>query len=183
MNVVTLGSFTKADFFISLKHFINTNTWKLRRSSIGEISHSNDAGVFTMFEHFFNIGCDGFSIKELTSSYFEIFWLLTKFERRVFKFTSFLASCVKMLSPTKDIVAFEEFLLENKALINLQNCLLSTISLSFKISDYYFHIRRLISYARRFWWKLTTNFSKTVFRKLLNFCQETFLIMILVKNM
>ena len=88
----------------------------MKRPSIGEIIRSSDAGVFTMFENFFTIGCDGFSIKGLTSFYFEIFWLLTKIERKVFKFTTFLASCVKMLSPIKDKVVSEEFFIRKQSL-------------------------------------------------------------------
>ena len=48
-----LRSIMGAEFFHFLRYVINTNLWKLKRSPIGNITDSNDASVFIIFENCF----------------------------------------------------------------------------------------------------------------------------------
>ena len=42
---ITVGSYRSAEFFYFFKCIINTNSWKLKRSLIGEMSDSNDTWI------------------------------------------------------------------------------------------------------------------------------------------
>ena len=58
---ITVGSFTCAEFLYFLKYIINTNTWKLKRSPIGDIIDHNDIcilGCLLYLKITFNIKWD-----------------------------------------------------------------------------------------------------------------------------
>ena len=62
----------------------------------------------------FNIGCDRFSLKGLTSSNFAIFRFLTVFKKKALKFSTILALFVKILSLSMGAIFSEDFVLPEK---------------------------------------------------------------------
>ena len=76
-----------------------------------------------------NIRCDDLSAKGLT---FWSCWIavgFSMFEKKIFRISVFLASCVKLWSPTSTVFSEDFVLSENKV---FQYCLLSSKSLSSK---------------------------------------------------
>ena len=98
---ITIGSFTCAEVFYFLKYIININTWKLQRSPSGGIIDSNDTwilGCLLCLKIAFSITWDVLSAKRWVSLNSGIFRFLTGLEKKVFKISAFLTSCLKMLS-------------------------------------------------------------------------------------
>ena len=97
-----------------------------------------------------NVTCDRFSAKRLTSSHSGIFRSLTLFQKKVFRFSAFLASFVKILSLSSSAIW-----LSRKKQLNSPPRLSSAISLSFKIST-----NLLIPCVRRYCQIFANKFSK-----------------------
>ena len=148
---------------------MNTNTWKLKYSSITGIIESDDVCFYYIW-------------KLLSTSnmiiYLQRCWPLHALGSSVFNcvwekgIQNFLAYCVNV---SWNFITYERNFSWRLYLIKIS--ILFTLSLSFKISIYL-----LIPYIRRYCQILSTNFSKTTLWKLLKFGHGSILIMILVKN-
>ena len=88
---------------------------------------SNGNNNFLYFSIALNVGFESLPVKGLV--------FLTAFKKKIFKSSAFCSSCVLTVSSsTKAIFLLDLVLLENKGFTVLQNCLLSTISFTFKFA-------------------------------------------------
>ena len=92
-------------------------------------------GWFLYFSIALSVGLLSLSAKGLVLLNLGILRFLTAFEKKIFKRSSFCSSCVVIVSSsTKVIFSFDLVLSENKGFTVLQNCLLSSISFTFKFA-------------------------------------------------
>ena len=79
--------YTSAKLFCFFQYIIKTNTWKLKRSPIGDMIDSNGTWILGWYIlESFNIRGDIFSAKGLTTSNCGIFKFLTGLEKNLSKF-------------------------------------------------------------------------------------------------
>ena len=126
-----------------------------------DIVDSNDAWIFLYLKITYNIGCGISSAKGFTSLNYGIFRFLTRFEKRVFKGFTYLASCVKLLAENNDLT---KLLYYQQHLSQCNQYLLTN----------FIYMETLLN--------VDCKISKTKLRKLLNFCQKMFLVTIFEKN-
>ena len=96
--------------FYFLKYLINTNTWKLKRSLIGDIIDSNDTwilGCLLNLKIVFNIRWDVFSKWVCLFNLWDL--QIFNWVGEVFKISVFLRSFANFLSPSSCAIFSEDF--------------------------------------------------------------------------
>ena len=126
--------------------YINTNTSKLKRSPIGDTNGRNNASAFPIFE-------DCFFANGLISSHSGIFRFLTVFEKKLFRFSAFLASFIKILSLPTSFLWFclvRKKGLFSKTIIHNLSCKISTNLLIIKrLTSQKLHSKNCSTFVRR----------------------------------
>ena len=117
--------YTRAKILCFFKYIIKTNTWKLKRSPIGDMIDSNGTWILGWYIlESFNIRGDIFSAKGLTSSNCGIFKFLTGWRKIYQNFYIFRNFCKNLITFHERKVFWRPCLIKNKGLIVFQNCLL-----------------------------------------------------------
>ena len=148
--------------------------WSVKRSSIGDIIDSNDDSVFTISEDFFQYQMLQFFSKGVDLFILWHLQLSNLVCETDHAFRIFSIFCKSFIAFYEANFSWRICFVRKKSLNRFQR-LSSSIFDSFKIST-----NLLIPYINRYCFTLTINIAKTTHKKLLNFFQET-LLMIFVK--